>query len=34
MAEKVLGIVKDGTHDYNNYLTIEDLTNKTEKFGF
>lgn len=28
MAEKVLGVVKDGTHDYNNYITIDDLTKK------
>ena len=34
MAEKVLGIVKDGTHDYNNYITVSDLTAKVEKFGF
>lgn len=34
MAEKVLGIVENGTHDYNNYLTIEELTKKTEQFGF
>ena len=34
MAEKILGVVKDGTHDYNNYLTIEELTKKAEKFGF